>query len=380
MGGGRGCDERAAGSSLGLHAALARGACPRRRSAGSARMQPPRLPHPAAAMAGAAQAASPRFPVGARGLAAASARKGAVRPGGCSAPAPPRRRPPRPAPSPPLPAALEADRGWEGGLGPRRARVRSESRARLTRAWERRRRGRLASGSPSSPVSVLTHLSPTLGRERSNSPHGQSPTGLKRGIDQLTRNGHRISIIKSSYEVWEEEAGVSVLTFPLQSRNYCRCDISWIKRRDFGDFLHYFSGIFPRNSLNHQITFLFITGGGKKTKMLSYIQRLQNADQSHSQAMRKPAEQRKISAGIANDAFPHIMKGKQENRVFKWHPMQNKIIHPLWLKPWGTYRSKAANCQQAFHGTYSYIFMLHTLTFFSVWPYQRKMDKQIFKL
>lgn len=108
----------------------------------TARLQPPRRPHPAAAMAGAAQAASPRFPLGARsrrrlplevpvqaaetrvrgsggegatrrgrqgvgwgGLALGSAREGGLgTAGGGSAPAPP-----RPALAPPLPAALEAD-------------------------------------------------------------------------------------------------------------------------------------------------------------------------------------------------------------------------------------------------------------------------------
>lgn len=35
--------------------------------------------------------------------------------------------------------------------------------------------------------------------------------------------------------------------------------------------------------------------------------------------------------------------------------MQNKIIHPLYLKSWETYGSKAGNCQQTFHATYSYL-------------------------
>lgn len=134
----------AAAGSLGLRASLARPrrwACPRPTSARSARLQPPRRPYPAAAMAGAAQAPSPRFPLGARVQAAASARgsgssgrdwcpreqrrgdeaaeagtalgsawggrRGAAR----------RRLGARPAPAPPLPAALEADRGLEGGRG-----------------------------------------------------------------------------------------------------------------------------------------------------------------------------------------------------------------------------------------------------------------------
>lgn len=36
----------------------------------------------------------------------------------------------------------------------------------------------------------------------------------------------------------------------------------------------------------------------------------------------------------------HIVKVKQENKVFNWHPTQNKIINSLWLKSWEPYGSK----------------------------------------
>lgn len=38
---------------------------------------------------------------------------------------------------------------------------------------------------------------------------------------------------------------------------------------------------------------------------------------------RRPGEQRKASAGVADHPFPHPLKGRQESRVFKSRPMQN---------------------------------------------------------
>lgn len=95
------------------------------------------------------------------GAALGPARGGAVRPGGCSAPAPPCRRPVA------APSRCPGSRSRPGGrCGPApRACVGSVPRARLMRAREPRpSRGRSTSRCPSSPASGLASPGLTLGR------------------------------------------------------------------------------------------------------------------------------------------------------------------------------------------------------------------------
>nr|KAF6474739.1 hypothetical protein HJG63_010909 [Rousettus aegyptiacus] len=94
----------------------------------------------------------------------------------------------------------------------------------------------------------------------------------------------------------------------------------------------------------------------------------------------KPAEQRKISAGIANNPFTRTMKGQGKTESLSGALHRNKIIHSLRLKPWDTYESKAGNCQRNFRITDSYLSPLVLLSFLTVCPYQRKWVNEVSKL
>ncbi|KAM5285107.1 uncharacterized protein RBU33_027688 [Hipposideros larvatus] len=100
---------------------------------------------------------------GAAGVGGRGPRPGAgrrVRPGGCSAPAPPRRRPVA------APSRCPGSRSRPGGRSEPAPRVWGRCRGRASRGLRepQPRRGRSVSRCPSSPVSVLTSPGPTLGR------------------------------------------------------------------------------------------------------------------------------------------------------------------------------------------------------------------------